>query len=110
MTTLDSIVAHYAPLGRSGLLPALQAAQVLDGWLSHDTLAAIALGVGVPLAEAYGVATFYSMLYTEPVGRKFIRVCDDVLCQLAGADHLIADLETQLGIRCGSSTAEGALA
>src|SRR5438105_4809570 len=108
MKTLDSIIAHYALQKRAGLLPALQAAQVLEGYLSRQTLETVARGLNVPLAEAFGVATFYSMIYTEPVGRKFIRVCDDVLCQLAGAGKLIADLESQLGVRCGQTTADGA--
>ncbi len=110
MNTLASIIAHYAPQQRAGLLPALQAVQVLEGYLSRDTLAQVARGLGVPLADAYGVATFYSMLYTEPIGRKFIRVCDDVICQLAGASQLIAQLEMELGIRCGESTPDGVTA
>src|SRR5439155_20846038 len=107
MNTLDSIIAHYALQRRAGLLPALQAAQVLEGYLSRETLETVSRGLRVPLAEAYGVATFYSMIYTEPVGRKFIRVCDDVLCQLAGASTRIAELEAQLGVRCGQTTADG---
>src|SRR5438270_710336 len=107
MNSLDSIIAHYALQKRAGLLPALQAAQVLDGYLSRETLEAIARGLSVPLADAYGVATFYSMIYTGPVGRKFIRVCDDVLCQLAGAHKLIGALESQLGVRCGQTTPAG---
>ena len=107
MNTLDSIIAHYALRRRAGLLPALQAAQVLEGYLSRETLETVSRGLRVPLAEAYGVATFYSMIYTEPVGRKFIRVCDDVLCQLAGASTRIAELEAQLGVRCGQTTTGG---
>ncbi len=59
MNTLDSIIAHYAPQQRAGLLPAMQAAQVLNGWLSRETIAHVAHGLGVPLAEAYGVVKFY---------------------------------------------------
>ncbi len=109
MNTLDSIIAHYAPSKRAGLLPALQAAQVLNGWLSRETIEQVARGLNVPLAEAYGVVKFYSMLYTEPVGRTFIRVCDDVICQLAGAGKVLAELETQLGIKASETTADESL-
>ncbi len=109
MDTLDSLIAHYAPQRRAGLLPALQAAQVLHGWLSRETIAHLARGLGVPLAEAYGVAKFYSMLYTNPVGRLFVRVCDDVICRLAGAENVCAALEAQLGVMCGETTTDGAI-
>jgi NADH-quinone oxidoreductase subunit F len=109
MNTLESLIAQYAPQKRAGLLPALQAAQVLHGWLARETIEQVARGLSVPLAEAYGVVKFYSMLYTEPVGRTFVRVCDDVICQLAGADKVRAALEAQLGVKCGETTKDGAV-
>ncbi|MBI5876137.1 MAG: NAD(P)H-dependent oxidoreductase subunit E [Chloroflexi bacterium] len=109
MNTLDSIITHYQPQGRAGLLPALQAAQVLDGWLSREAITAIAQGLGVPLAEAYGTLKFYSMLYDAPVGRQFVRVCDDVMCRIAGSRKVLGDLETRLGVSAGQTTADGAI-
>src|SRR5919202_3338150 len=103
MATLDTILEYYAPLKRAGLLPALQAAQEFEGWLSRETVKKVAQTLGVPLAEAYGVVKFYSMLYTEPVGHRFVRVCDDVLCQLAGAQKVLAEVEVQLGVECGKT-------
>ncbi|MEP7200016.1 MAG: NAD(P)H-dependent oxidoreductase subunit E, partial [Chloroflexota bacterium] len=109
MNTLDSIIAHYASQQRAGLLPALQAAQVLDGYLSRETITHVAKGLGVPPTEAYGVVKFYSMLYTEPTGRRFVRVCDDVLCQLAGARQVVSALEAHLGVSCGETTSDGSV-
>ena len=93
MNTLESIIARHAPHKRSGLLPALQEAQVLLGWLSAETIGEIARGLGVPQTEAYGVVKFYSMLYTEPAGPRFVRVCDDVICRMSGAMEVLAGVE-----------------
>ena len=59
---LTPILAAFAPLGRAGLLPALQAAQSLSGFLSESTTAQIAAALGVPLADVHGVIDFYSLL------------------------------------------------
>jgi NADH-quinone oxidoreductase subunit F len=75
------------------LLPALQEAQMLLGWLSSETITQIARGLGVPQTEAYGVVKFYSLLYTEPAGPRFVRVCDDVMCRMAGALQVLTALE-----------------
>ena len=108
MNSIQAIITYYAPQKRAGLLPALQAAQVLEGWLSPDTMTAIATGLGVPVVDSYGVARFYTMLYTEPTGRSHVRVCDDIMCRLAGAQQVMTALESELGIRCGETTADGA--
>lgn len=107
MDTIETIIEYYRMQGRAGLLPALQAAQARERWLSREQVTQIAQGLGVPLAEAYGVVKFYSMLYTEPVGRQCIRVCDDVVCGLAGAETVLAELESRLGIRRGETTPDG---
>ncbi len=109
MNSIEAIITHYAPQRRAGLLPALQAAQVLSGWLSRDTIVAIAQGLGVPLAETYGVIKFYSMLHTEPAGKRVVAVCDDVICRLAGTEQVIAALESHLRVRCGETTRDGAV-
>lgn len=106
---IRSIVARWSSVGRSGLLPALIEAQELSGWLSQETLADIAGGLGVPLSEAFGVADFYAHLYTHPVGRRIVRVCDDVPCFLGGSDKICAAVEERLHLREGETTADGAI-
>ena len=105
--SLDDILARWSPVGRSGLLPALIESQERLGWLSEATLTQIANGLGVPLAEVYGVADFYAHLYTHPVGKKIVRVCDDVPCYLAGSEKICASIEQHLGIREGETTPDG---
>ncbi len=103
---LSEILKRWSGIGRSGLLPALIEAQEQGGWLPAETVAAIAKGLGVPQAEAFGVADFYSHLYTHPVGNKIVRVCDDVPCYLAGSEHICAAVQKQLGIAPGETTAD----
>ncbi|MBI5029215.1 MAG: NADH-quinone oxidoreductase subunit NuoE [Chloroflexi bacterium] len=105
--SLDDILARWSPVGRSGLLPALIESQERLGWLSEQTLTQIANGLAVPLAEVFGVADFYAHLYTHPVGKKIVRVCDDVPCYLAGSEKICRSIEHQLGVGEGETTPDG---
>src|SRR5207249_188851 len=67
----------------------------------------IATALGIPLSEAYGVATYYKMIYTEPVGRKVVRVCDDVSCYLAGSQDILHVLRNVLWVGENGTTADG---
>ncbi|HEX7587488.1 MAG TPA: NADH-quinone oxidoreductase subunit NuoE, partial [Anaerolineae bacterium] len=108
LDALEKILARWSPVGRSGLLPAMIEAQETYGWLSEQTLTQIANGLHVPLSEVFGVADFYAHLYTHPVGRTFVRVCDDVPCYLAGSEKICAAVEKRLQIRAGETTPDGA--
>lgn len=104
---LAGILARWAPAGPSGLLPVLIETQELEGWLSPETLAAIAQGLRVPLSQVYGVADFYAHLYMHPVGKIFIRVCDDVPCYLAGSADILHRTKNMLWVRDGETTEDG---
>jgi NADH-quinone oxidoreductase subunit F len=77
LTPLKPAIESYIPLGRSGLLPSLHAAQKIYGWLPQEVAAEVAKALHVPLADVHGVIEFYSMFYNEPVGRCIVRVCTD---------------------------------
>ncbi|MCK6569463.1 MAG: NAD(P)H-dependent oxidoreductase subunit E, partial [Anaerolineales bacterium] len=62
-TPLQTAIEPFLPLGRSGLLPALHAAQNLYGWVSEPVAAEIARALKVPLADVHGVIEFYSLFY-----------------------------------------------
>lgn len=100
----DAITA-YIPLGRSGLLPALHAAQNIYGWLPEEVAAEVAKSLHVPLADVHGVIEFYSLFYNEPIGRKVIRVCTDQACALKDADGILNHLCYHHGIQPGQTTA-----
>ena len=84
------------------LLPALNAVQGRIGWISPGALDYVCRRLSVPPAEAYGVASFYALLSTEFRPPRVAHVCDDIACQLAGAQDLCRKLEQTLGPEGGS--------
>lgn len=101
---LKKELPKFIPFGRSGLLPALHAAQKLYGWLPQEVAAEIAKSLRVPLADVHGVIEFYSLFYNEPVGRNIIRVCTDQACALKGADNLLVNLCKHYDVEPGQTT------
>jgi NADH-quinone oxidoreductase subunit F len=108
LSPLQTILNPYIPLGRSGLLPALHAAQKHYGWLPQEVAAGVAGALKVPLADVHGVIEFYAMFYNEPVGKRIIRVCTDVACALKGADDILQHLCAHHGIQPGETTPDAA--
>jgi NADH-quinone oxidoreductase subunit F len=99
----EQLGGHVARGGRAAreerhrLLPALHALQSRVGWISEGGLGYVARRLTVPPAEVYGVASFYSMLSTEPRPKRVLHLCDDIACKVAGADALIDDVVRELG-------------
>jgi NADH-quinone oxidoreductase subunit F len=89
LTLLREVMAAYSPQGRSGLLPALHAAQAIYGWISEPIAAEISRALDVPLADIHGVIEFYSMFYNKPIGQTIVRVCTDPACSLRGAEAVL---------------------
>jgi len=79
------------------LLPALQALQERVGWISEGGFNYVCERLTVPPADAWGVATFYMMLSTQPRPRRVLHVCDDIACRAKGAKRLCDDLRAQHG-------------
>jgi len=101
--------AHVAYGGREQrerrhlLLPALQALQARVGWISEGGFNYVCERLGVPPADAWGVATFYAMLATSPRPTRVLHVCDDVVCRVRGGLEVCHSLEQQ----CGPAIAHG---
>jgi NADH-quinone oxidoreductase subunit F len=88
---------HEARSRRHLLLPVLHAVQEHAGWISPGALNYVCQRLTVPPADVYGVASFYALFSLEPRPPRVLHVCDDIACQCAGADSLIAELEEQFG-------------
>lgn len=86
---------------RSQLLPALLAAQARAGYVSEGALAHICRRLGVPPAEAWGVASFYALLALSPRPKAFAHICDDIACRAKGAEDLCAEMERSSGPAAG---------
>src|SRR3989454_6433 len=97
------------PRERTWLLPALQAAQRAEGWLSPETLATVAAPVRGPASGGWGVASHYPELRLAKPGRRVARVCTGVACVARGGERLLERCERRLGIRAGETTRDGAL-
>ncbi len=93
---------------QSAVLGALRAAQHQnDGYLSDELIAAVADYLGMAKIAVLEVASFYSMLETEPCGRHCVAICTNISCWLRGAEELVAHAENKLGIKLGESTPDG---
>ncbi len=104
---LRSILNDFAPSGESALLPALQSAQSIYGYLPEEVAAEIGRTLKVPLADVYGVIDFYAMFYSHPVGKTIIRVCNDLPCTLAGGKELLNAVCSHLDIAPDEITSDG---
>ncbi len=101
-----ALVALY-PQPRSALIPLCHLAQQQDGWLRPEAMEEIAELCGVTPAEVRGTATFYDMLFTEPVGTYVVAVCTNIACMLDGALELLEHAESSLGVHAGGTTPDG---
>lgn len=108
LAPLKPAIEKYISMGRTGLLPALHAAQKIYKWLPEEVASEIAKSLKVPLADVHGVIEFYSMYYNEPVGRRIFRVCTDQACALKGGEDLLNHLCAHHGIEPGQTTPDGA--
>lgn len=89
---------------REELIPVLQQVQLEFGYLSDETMLAIAGFTGVPESQVYAVATFYAQFRFTPIGRNQITVCRGTACHVRGASRILEEIERHLGIREGETT------
>ncbi len=86
------------------VIPVLQKAQELYGWLPKEVLEVVAREMKVPLSQIYGVVTFYSQFYLSRRGRHVCRQCDGTACHVKGAARIIDSVQNTLGIKAGETT------
>ncbi len=101
-------LANRYPSRESALIPALDAVQrAHHNSLTPDDVREVADLLKLPRSTAWGVATYYTMLNTAPVGTYHLQVDVNVPGMLMGADEVLAHLEQSLGIKAGETTADG---
>ena len=103
---LQAVIAKHK--GEPGaVMPVLQEAQGIFGYLPEEVQIKIAEGLDVPLSEVYGVSTFYSQFSLNPKGKYQVSVCLGTACYVKGAADILAAVEQKLGCKSGSVTADG---
>lgn len=100
---VDDIIATHA--GRPGaLIPVLEQVQDVLGYLPEPVQVLVAEGLTIPVANVYGVVTFYSFFTMVPRGRHNIRVCLGTACYVRGGQKILERLQEITGIEPGGCT------
>jgi NADH-quinone oxidoreductase subunit E len=102
-SALAEILASYPPR-RDNLIPVLQELQERHGYVSEDSVRALAVASGISENEIYGVATFYAQFRFQPPADHIIHVCEGTACHVRGGHQLMHDFEERLHIKAGEMT------
>ena len=89
------------------VMPALQKAQEIYGYLPEEVQIMVAEGLGISLSEVYGVVSFYAQFSVNPKGAYTISICMGTACYVKGSGDILARAEKVLGIKAGEVTPDG---
>lgn len=106
MDKIQEVVQNFEKVP-GGLLEALHDIQEKYSYIPKEALIQLAKVFDIPLAKAYGVASFYAYFSFKPRGKYIVRVCESTPCQMNGAAELVKALEEELGISMGETTPDG---
>lgn len=98
---------HHYEDPRAASIEALKIVQNARGWVPDGAADAIGAVLGIPASDVEGVATFYSQIFRQPVGRHIIRVCDSMTCFIGGHESVVTAIGQQLGIGLGQTSTDG---
>jgi len=88
------------------LIPVLQKVQEEIGFLSEESMMEIARFTKIPQSRVFGVATFYAQFRFKPKGEKHVMLCRGTACHVKGASRILDEIEKQLNIKEGETTAD----
>ena len=88
-------------------LEALKIVQKHQGWVSDESLLAISKYLDLPVADLESVATFFNLVYRQPVGKNVILFCNSVSCWIMGCDDMRTHINEKLGVDFGGTTEDG---
>lgn len=92
---------------RGDLIPLLQKAQDLEGYLRPDAIRFISRRLKISENEIYGVATFYAQFRFHPPGQHHIKICLGTACHVKGGEQILVMAKQRLGVNTGETTADG---
>lgn len=100
---LEPLLTKYQ--GKKGsLIPLLQGAQEIFGYIPREAFEKISKVSGIQLSDMYGVATFYSQFRLNPVGKNIIKVCHGTACHVQNADEISDAIKEALNVKDGETT------
>ena len=102
---LNEVLDQFS-LQRGALIPVLQKAQNIYGYLPQEVIEHIAKRLRVPVAKVYGVVTFYAQFRLQPMGRNVVRVCMGTACHVRGGEKVLDEIKQKLGVNDGETTAD----
>lgn len=88
-------------------IEALKVVQQYRGWISDESLVAIAQCLNISSAQLEGVATFYNLIYRQKVGHYVIHLCNSISCHLTGYNEMLNVIRNHLNIDYGQTTQDG---
>jgi NADH-quinone oxidoreductase subunit E len=103
LTLIDPLISKYK--GKKGnLIPILQGAQHIFGYIPKEAFVKISEETGLKLNDMYGVATFYAQFRLKPVGKHIIKVCHGTACHVQNANLITEALQEYLEVLDGETT------
>ena len=105
LAQLDDVLQEYVD-EPGALIPVLQMAQAIFGYLPENALRKISLVLNKPYSEVAGVVGFYSFFTTVPRGKHLVRVCLGTACYVRGGKEVLAALKAELGVEVGETTSD----
>jgi len=106
-TSTKPLLKEFGGAKRDSLIPILQKAQEVHGYLSEEAIAEIGRHLKLPASKVFGVATFYNQFRFEPKGRFHIQVCRGTACHVKGSLKVLERIKRELGIESGRTTRDG---
>ncbi len=88
-------------------IPVLHEAQEIYGYLPYEVQVMISKGLDVPIAEIYGIITFYTQFSLNPKGKYNIGICLGTACYVKGSGDILEKTKQILGIDVGECTPDG---
>ncbi len=104
---ISNMIAEFPDAGRDALIPLLQKVQQRDGYLSRESIVAIARHLDLAPAKVYGVATFYNQFRFSAPGKVHIQICRGTACHVKGSAAVLDTIRRVLGIEPGQTTRDG---
>lgn len=103
LSLLDPVIEEKKNI-KGSLIPLLQAAQDIYGYLPEEVLRYLSEKIKIPLSWVYGVVTFYVQFYLKPQGKNIVRICRGTACHVRGGKSVLRRTEQSLGIKEGETT------